>query len=62
MDDVSVLMGAAFGGPAEIVCELLDKGADINAQDDKGLTALMWTVKKENTDVIGFLRNAGCQD
>ena len=34
-------MGAAAAGPASVVKYLIEKGADVNARDDDGTTALM---------------------
>jgi ankyrin repeat protein len=38
---------------------LLDHGADINAIDDDGRTALDWALTRGETDVSAFLRKAG---
>lgn len=40
----TVLMYAATGGYIDVVRVLLEKGADVNAQDNIGMTALMWAV------------------
>lgn len=42
-----------------VVKALLSAGADINAKDDSGLTALWWAVKTEYADIIDLLISAG---
>jgi len=38
---------------------LLEMGADVNAADDKGITAIMVAVKRKDEDSIKFLMRAG---
>ncbi|MBR4356056.1 MAG: ankyrin repeat domain-containing protein [Elusimicrobiaceae bacterium] len=42
-----------------IVSFLLDKGADKNAQDNSGMTALMWAAYNKHTFMVQLLRRAG---
>ena len=47
----------------EIVGTLLDAGADVNAKDEDGMTALMYSVWGDtpNVEVIGALLDAGAE-
>ncbi len=44
----TALMKAASRGEPEVVSALLDSGADVNATDNKGLHALLYSLDKEN--------------
>ncbi len=48
----TVLMIAAYWNEIEIVELLLSKGADINAMDESGWTALMYAIVESNTAII----------
>ena len=39
------LMKAAVGGHLDVVRFLLDRGADVNARNESGDTALTWAVR-----------------
>ncbi len=52
-------MQAAANGSLSKVKTLLDKGANIEAANDKGATALMWAVMKDQTNVVKFLVDEG---
>lgn len=52
-DRMTALMAA--GDDAEITKVLLDSGADVHLKDDKGKTALIWAVIKNNLEVIKLL-------
>jgi ankyrin repeat protein len=56
---LTILMRAAQYGRIGVVDSLLAFGADINAIDDLGETALMWTATAENPDMIRFLLSKG---
>ena len=45
--------------PTEILTALLDAGADINAKDSMGRTALMWAVFTENEKAVSLLLKRG---
>lgn len=49
------------GGPSlvEIGTALIDKGADVNATTDKGVTALMIAAGQDNTEILALLLNSG---
>jgi ankyrin repeat protein len=46
------LMYASQEGQENVVIELLDKGADVNAKESDGATALMWASGKGHADVV----------
>jgi ankyrin repeat protein len=52
-------MAAAANSDPELVQLLLDRGAKVDQQDNKGRTALYWAVKQELPDVIAVLLKAG---
>jgi hypothetical protein len=60
-EDVSInsLIDAAKSGDINRVKKFLKKGADINAKDNNGWTALIWAAREGKTDVINFLINNG---
>ena len=50
------MVSAAFGGNTAAVMEMLDKGADVNAQGKySGWTPLMIAAKKGNTELVSLL-------
>lgn len=53
------LMKAASEGDAARVTALLDGGADVNARDENGMTALMQAVKGNHTDTVRVLLERG---
>src|SRR5439155_20714940 len=55
------LLLAAAGGPTDLVAMLLDAGADVNAKDVRGMTALMLASAGDHTspDVIRLLLSEG---
>ncbi len=57
------LIQASMKGDVEKVISLLDSGADINAKDQRGWTALLWAVSRGQMDLVKLLldRGADCQ-
>jgi thioredoxin-like negative regulator of GroEL len=55
----SDLIEAAKNGDTAQVKALLDKGADVNARDKDGLTALMWAAAGGRTDIVKALLDKG---
>lgn len=55
----TVLMSAAAAGRTEIVRLLLERGADIEAQDADGRTALMSAVIMDHASVVQLLLTRG---
>ncbi|BCB96053.1 hypothetical protein JZK55_09750 [Dissulfurispira thermophila] len=53
------IMDAAKMGDIVGVKELLGKGADVNAKDSNGWTALIWAAMEGKIDVINFLISKG---
>ena len=41
---------------------LVEKGADINAKDDAGFTALHWAREMEQQDIVEFLKKKGAKE
>jgi hypothetical protein len=50
------LMLAARGGHMEVVKRLVAAGADIDARDDEGRSAMGWAAAQGNTDIVQFLQ------
>lgn len=59
MDLNEVLIEAAKDGNMLVLKAALEKGADINAKDKNGWTALMWASKNGHTEVVEFLKERG---
>jgi ankyrin repeat protein len=55
----SILIDAARDDDADILQSLLDAGADINAKDTAGYTALMWAAGLGHTDTVKLLLDHG---
>ena len=58
-DNNSKLLKAAIAGHAAQVERLLTKGADVEARDQDGMTALMTAESKGHTEVVRILKQAG---
>jgi ankyrin repeat protein len=59
--DNTALLAAAAGGYAEIVKLLIDKGADVNPQNDQGQTALDIATDQEFADIVTMLKEHGAK-
>lgn len=59
---ITLLMAAAQMGHKDIVESLLDKGADVNIQDEDGRTALMDAVGTRNIAIIQLLMAHGADE
>ncbi len=55
----TALIVASRFGHYKIVQTLLDRGAEVNAEDDYGFTALYWAKKNHKDKVIELLESAG---
>jgi hypothetical protein len=51
------LMFASMQGHAEVVKEFLAHGADVNAKDKLGMTALMWGSSEGHVAVVKVLKS-----
>jgi ankyrin repeat protein len=51
----SALMVASGEGHTDIVRELIDAGADVNAKDDDGKTALQHAAKNKHREIVALL-------
>ncbi len=58
---VSALMLASSKGRIEIVELLVNSGADVNARDDEGLTALWYARRANHMEVMAFLQERGAK-
>ncbi|MGL4676681.1 MAG: ankyrin repeat domain-containing protein [Brevinema sp.] len=57
ISNITPLMIASQQGPLEIVQDLINYGADINATTSTGVTALMSAIKNQRLDIVQFLLN-----
>jgi hypothetical protein len=53
------LMAMSYAGTAELVADLVQRGADLEACDDDGFTALMYAAKAGHDRVVDLLVRAG---
>lgn len=56
-----MLMLAARKGQAGPARKLVEAGADVEARDKEGLTALMWAGRAGNAETVGALLRAGAE-
>ena len=59
---MTVLMEAAGSGRTDIVQLLLAKGADVNAKNNYGETALFWAKKMGHKEIVRILKEAGAKE
>jgi ankyrin repeat protein len=56
------LIEAASMGDTEKVQTLLAQGADVNAKDSRGCTALMWAKREGHKEIVRILKEAGAKE
>ena len=54
-------MYAAYGGRIQVAKTLLAEGAEINAKDNEGLTALAYAETTQHDEVGRILKKAGAK-
>jgi ankyrin repeat protein len=54
-------MHGAMSGNVDIVKAILDKGADINARDERGSSALTWAAVMDHSEVVKLLKSLGAK-
>lgn len=57
----NALVKAASAGDTKKVLELIKNGANVNAKDDNGMTALIWAAATGNKYLAGFLIKKRCR-
>jgi len=62
MDLNQVLIDAAKDGNMLVLKTALEKGADVNAKDGSGMTALMYAIKRGNEEIVNFLKEKGAKE
>jgi uncharacterized protein len=58
----TVLMIASDSGYTALARLLVERGADVNLQNDQGATALDMALKRKRHDVADLLRQHGAQE
>jgi ankyrin repeat protein len=58
-DNGHALINAALKGDLQQVQELLDRGADVNAKNKHGETALLWALHERHLDTVKLLLDKG---
>ena len=51
---------AVWEGPKAVRC-VLKQGADVNAKDSRGYSALWWAILQEKPEIVGILLDAGAK-
>jgi len=59
--DNKILFNAVRKNDLSAVKAALKKGADANAKDEVGRTALICASEKQHTDIVSLLKNAGAR-
>ena len=62
MDLNQVLIESAKDGNMLVLKTALEKGADINAKDGSGMTALMYAIKRGDGEIVNFLKEKGAKE
>jgi ankyrin repeat protein len=55
-------MLAAWKGSVPIVMMLLDRGSDVSARDNEGITALKQADRENHPAIVVLLRKAGAKE
>ena len=62
-DDVDLaFLEATKSGNVKVAEDLLEQGADVNAQDEDGWTALMFSAKSQNVEMAQMLMDNGADN
>lgn len=59
INDITALMGAVQGEHVEVIKVLLSSGANVNAKNRYGHTALTYAERGRNEEIIRILKEAG---
>ncbi len=62
MDLNQILIEAAKDGNMFVLKAALEKGADIDAKDNSGMTALMYAQQKGYAEIVNFLKEKGAKE
>jgi len=62
MDLNQVLIESAKDGNMLVLKTALEKGANINAKDGSGMTALMYATQRGDEDIVNFLKEKGAKE
>ena len=59
---MTALMLATSGGNLKLVKFLIDNGADVNAKNHAGISALNLASKKKNSELVNLLKARGAKE